>query len=80
MKKGVHYEKPYAPVGSCNSIRFLLKLLSVHKWKTVQLDCVLEFLQSTVGKDIHMNTPKGFKLDSEGKFKNDVLKFHKNMY
>ena len=38
MKKGVHYEQTYEPVASWNSIRLLLTLSLVHKWKTVHMD------------------------------------------
>ena len=80
MKKGIHYEETYAPVASRNSIRLLLILSSVYKWKTVHMDYVMAFSQALFEKEITMKIPKGFELDTKGDTKEHVIKIHKNVY
>ena len=58
MKNGIHYDHIYGLVASWNSIRLLLTLSSVQKWNILQLDCVLEFLQAPVKKELYMKIPK----------------------
>ena len=43
MTKGVHYDKVYAPVVSCTSIRLLLTMIDLHNWTTKQIDYVQAF-------------------------------------
>ena len=80
MKKEIQYKLIYAPVLSCNSIWFLLMLLLVHKWKTVQMDYVLAFIQDPVQKDLKMKTTKWFELHTKEDTTDNVLKLHKNVY
>ena len=80
MKKGVHYKQTYVPVASWNLIRLLLTLSLVHKWKTVNMNYVLEFIQDPVDKDLYMNISKGFGLEYEVNTKDQFLKLHTNFY
>ena len=73
IKKGIYYDRTCAPVASCNSIKLLIALLLVHKWKTVQLDYVLEFPQAPVQKELYMKKPKGFEIDTKGDITENVL-------
>ena len=46
---GVQYNQTYAPVLSWGSIITLLFTLLNNNWKTMQLECVLDFPQAPVG-------------------------------
>ena len=79
MKKGIHHEKTYAPITSWNSIRFLILLSLVHKWKTVQLVYVLSFSQESVDKQLYTKILEGFEIDSEGNTEDNVFTLHNNV-
>ena len=80
MKNGIHYEQTYAPVVSWKSIRLLLKLSSVHKWKPVHLDYIIVLPHAPVEKELYMKIPKGFESYTKGDTTEHVLKLHKNVY
>ena len=81
MKPGIHYDQTYSPVVSWTSIRLLLTLAAVHNWRTTQLDYVLAYPQAPVEREIYMEIPKGFEMESKSKSKKDyVLKLHRNVY
>ena len=80
IKKGIHYDQTYVSVAFWNSILLRLKILSVYKWETVQLDYVLALLQATVKKEPYMKPPKVFELDTKGDTAENVLNPHKNVY
>ena len=65
-EKGIHYDQTYGPVASWNSIRLILILSSVNKWKMVQLDCIMVFSQAPVQKELYMKITKEFQLDNKG--------------
>ena len=67
MKKGQHYDETYAPVAKWNSIRILLTLALLHRWKTTQLDYVLAFPQAPVEKELYMEIPKGYEIENSKK-------------
>ena len=79
MKKGIHYDKVYAPVAGWASIRMLLILVAINGWHTKQIDYVQAFPQAPVEKDLYMKVPTGFKVQ-EGNNKDYCLQLHKNVY
>jgi Reverse transcriptase (RNA-dependent DNA polymerase) len=75
--KGVNYWETYAPVATWASIRLIMTMAALNKWKTKQLDFVLAFPQAPVETDIYMEIPSGFKINSN---QNKVLKLVNNLY
>ena len=67
MKAGIDYGETYAPVTSWRSIRLILSLVATNNWHTRQLDYVLVFLQAPVERELYMETPKGFEVESGDK-------------
>ena len=79
MRYGEDYEETYAPVTSWRSIRLILTMVALHRWKTLQLDYVLAFPQAPVERELYMAVPKGYTLD-EGNPTDYALHIHKNIY
>jgi Reverse transcriptase (RNA-dependent DNA polymerase)/GAG-pre-integrase domain len=75
--RGVNYWETYAPVATWASIRLIMTMAALNKWKTKQLDFVLAFPQAPVETDIYMEVPTGFKLISK---QDKVLKLVNNLY
>lgn len=78
QQKGINYWETYAPVASWSSIRIVLIVATINKWKTKQLDFVLAFPQAPVETDLYMEIPAGFKLETVTTKK--VLKLKNNLY
>jgi len=63
--KGVNYWETYSPVATWGSIRFILILTLIHKWKTRQIDYVQAYPQADVPiKDLYVKVPKGVEVKS----------------
>ena len=79
MKKGIHYDKIYAPVANWSSVHLLFTLITSLNWHSVQLDYVQAFLQAPVEKQLYLKIPIGFKM-SKGNPKDYVLRVDHNVY
>ena len=79
MKRGLHYEKLYAPVASYSSIRLLFIMILIHRWNTKQIDYVQAFPQSPVEKVLYLKVLAGFEVEG-GTRDEYALKLHKNVY
>ena len=77
--KGVHYDQTYALVTSWRFIRLLLIMIMKFNWHSKQVDYVLAFPQAPIERELYMQIPKGFELDSKNG-EEHVLKVHKNVY
>jgi hypothetical protein len=75
--EGEDYNETYAPVATWSSIRLMLTHSIINKWHTRQIDYVQAYTQAEVEKDMYMEIPKGFEVDTQGDF---VLQIHKNIY
>ena len=81
QRKGIHYNSTYAPVTSWKFVRLLLTLIIRSGWHSKQIDYVLAFPQAPIERELYMEIPKGFELESCGKQSTPhVLKVHKNVY
>ena len=60
MKKGVQYDKVYAPVASWTSISLLLTMIVLHNWTTEKIDYIQVFPQAPAEKDLYLKVPAGF--------------------
>ena len=65
QKEGIDYEKNYeenfAPVAKYTSIRSVLALAAVMKWKIHQMDVKTAFLNGVVEEEVYVEQPLGFE-------------------
>ena len=61
QKKGIDYEEPFAPVSRYNSMRSVLSLAAVMKWKIHQMDVKTTFLNGVVEEEVYVDQPLGFE-------------------
>ena len=61
QKEGVDYEETFALVARYTSIRSVLALASVMKWKIHQMDVKTAFLNGVVEEEVYVEHPLGFK-------------------
>ena len=63
-KKGVHFDEVFAPVVSWSTVRLLLFLSNTTKLASRQIDFVQAFTQAAPDRDIYMEVPAGWTVDS----------------
>ena len=61
QKEGIYYEETFAPVARCTSIRSVLALVVLMKWKTHQMDVKTAFLNGVVEEEVYVEQPLGFE-------------------
>ena len=60
-KEGIDYEETFAPVARYTSIRSILALATVMKWKIHQMDVKTAFLNGVVEEEVYVEKPLGFE-------------------
>ena len=60
-KEGIYYEETFAPVSRYTSIRSLLTLAAVMKWKIHQMDVKTTFLNGVVEEKVYVENPLSFE-------------------
>ena len=76
-KEGIDYEETFTPIARYTSIRLLLSLVVVMKWKIHQMDVKKSFLNGVVEEEVYVLQPLGFEtLDKE----THVCKLNKSLY
>ena len=61
QKEGIEYEETFAPVARYTSIRSVLALAAVMKWKIHQMDVKSAFLNGVVEEEVYIEQPLGFE-------------------
>ena len=61
QKEGIDYEETFAPVARYTSIRTILALATVMKWKIHQMDVKTTFLNGVVEEEVYVEQPLGFE-------------------
>ena len=61
QKEGMDYEESFAPVARYTSIRSVLALAAVMKWKVHQMDVKTAFLNGVVEEEVYVEHPLGFE-------------------
>ena len=61
QKEGIDYEESFAPIARYTSIRSLLSLAAVMKWKIHQMDVKTAFLNCVVEEEVYVEQPLGFE-------------------
>ena len=60
QKEGIDYEETFAPVARYTSIRSVLSLAVVMKWKIHHMDVRTTFLNGVVEEEVYVEQPLGF--------------------
>ena len=61
QKEGIDYEETFAPVAKYTSIRSVLSLVAVMKWKIHQIDVKTAFLNGVVEEQVYVEQPLDFE-------------------
>ena len=62
QKEGIDYEETFAPIARYTSIRSVLALAAVMKWKIHQMDVKTAFLNGVVEEEVYVEQPLGFEI------------------
>ena len=66
QKEGIDYEETFAPVFRYTSIRSVLSLATVMKWKIQQMDVKTAFLNGVVEEEVYVEQPLSFETHDRG--------------
>ena len=77
QKEGIDYEETFAHVARYTSIKSVLSLDAVMKWKIHQMDIKTAFLNGVVEEEVYMEQPLGFETHDRD---THVCKLKKSMY
>ena len=77
QKEGIDYEETFALVARYTSIRSILSLDAVMKWKIHQMDVNTAFLNGVVEEEVYVEQPPGFETHDR---ENHVCKLKKALY
>ena len=61
QKEGIYYEETFALVARYTSIRLVLSLAAVMRWKIHQMDVKTAFLNGVVEEEVYVEKPLGFR-------------------
>ncbi|MCO5579696.1 hypothetical protein L7F22_033554 [Adiantum nelumboides] len=60
QQHGLDYDETYALVAKMSSIKLLISLASIFKWKLKQMDVNNAFLNGLLEEEVYMQQPKGY--------------------
>ncbi|GKV28694.1 hypothetical protein SLEP1_g37711 [Rubroshorea leprosula] len=72
---GIDYEETFAPVARLTTVRSLLAIAAVRKWKLFQMDVKNAFLNGDLEEDVYMKPPPGLTPSS-----NKVCRLQRALY
>lgn len=75
--EGVDFDETFAPVARFESIRLLLGVTCILKFKLFQMDVKSSFLNGYLNEEVYVEQPKGF---IDPTFPNHVFKLKKALY
>ena len=61
QKEGIDYEETFSPVARYTSIRGILAIAAVMKWKIHQMDVKTDLLNGVVEEEVYVEKPLGFE-------------------
>ena len=61
QKEVIYYEETFSPVARYTSIRSILAIAGVLKWKVHQMDMKTTFLNGVVEEEVYVEQPQGFE-------------------
>ena len=77
QKEGIDYEETFTPVARYTSIRLVVSLVAVMKWKIHQMDVNTSFLNGVVEEEVYVEQPLGFETHDRD---SHVCRLKKAMY
>ena len=77
QKEGIYYEETFAPIDRYTSIRSVLALVVVMKWKTHQMDVNTAFLNGVVEEEVYVEQPLDFETHDR---ESHVFRLNKSLY
>ena len=77
QKEGIDYEETFAPIAKYNSIRLVLALTTVMKWKIHQMDVKTTFLNGVVEEEVYVEQPLGLETHDR---ESHVCRLNKSLY
>ena len=77
QKEGIDYEEAFAPIARYTSIRSILALAIVMKWKTHQMDVKTDFLNGVVEEEVYVENPLSFETRDK---QSHVCRLKKSLY
>ena len=76
-KEGIDYEETFAPIARYTSMRSVLALAAVMKWKIHQMDIKTNFLNGVVEEEVYVEQPLSFETHDR---ESHVCKLKKALY
>ena len=76
-KEGIDYKETFAPIARYTSIKSVLALAAVIKWKIHQMDVKTAFLNGVVEEEVYVEQPLGFETHDR---ESHVCGFKKSLY
>ena len=77
QKEGIDYDETVAPVARYTTIRTIISLAVVFRWKLHQLDVKTTFLNGKIEEEVYIEQPEGFLTHGN---KTHVCKLKKSLY
>ena len=77
QKEGIDYEETFSPVAKYTSIRSVLSLAAIMKWKVHYMDVKTAFLNGVVEEEVYVEQPLGFETHDR---ETHVCKLKKSLY
>ena len=77
QKEGIDYEETFAPIARYTSIRSVLSLAVVMKWKIHQMDVKTNFLNGVVEEEVYVEKPLSFETHDR---ESHVCRLKKSLY
>ena len=75
--EGIDYEETFAPVARYTSIRTIMALASMMKWKLHQMDVKTAFMNGVIEREVCIEQPQGFEVEDR---RTHVCKLKKALY
>ena len=77
QKEGIDYEETFAPISRYTSIRSVLSLATVMKWKIHQMNVKTAFFNGVLEYEVYVEHPLGFETHDK---KMHMCKLKKSLY
>ena len=77
QKEGIDYGETFAPMVRYTSIRVILAIVAVMKWKVYQMAVNISFLNGVVEEEVYVEQPLGFETHDR---ESHVCRLRKSLY
>jgi hypothetical protein len=77
QKEGVDYEENFSPMTRYTSIRIVISLTLVMKWKIHHMDVKKTFLNGVIEEEVYIEKPQGFEVHGR---KSHVCRLKEDLY